>query len=86
MIAGLYERFRELFWYGVFDVLTTIINTVFWLFSDVLSVHQLCQRQISYRFVGYGPDVFDDFNHRSTEDVGKAGIECGSDHRQLCAE
>lgn len=26
LIAGLYERFRELFWYGVFGVLTTIIN------------------------------------------------------------
>ena len=42
MIAGLYERFRELFWYGVFGVLTTIINmATFWLFSDVLSVHYM---------------------------------------------
>ena len=39
LIAGLYERFRELFWYGVFGVLTTIINmAAFWLFSDMLSV------------------------------------------------
>lgn len=35
---------------------------------------------------GYGVDIPDDFDYRSTEDVGKAGFECGSDHRQLCAE
>ena len=47
---------------------------------------RLRQRQISYWFAGYGPDVPDDLDHRRTEDVGKAGIECGSDHRELCAE
>ena len=49
MIAGLYERFRELFWYGVFGVLTTIINmAAFWLFSDVLSVHYMVANVIAW--------------------------------------
>lgn len=49
MIAGLYERFRELFWYGVFGVLTTIINmAAFWLFSDVLCVHYMVANVIAW--------------------------------------
>ena len=49
MIAGLYERLRELFWYGVFGVLTTIINmAAFWLFSDVLSVHYMVANVIAW--------------------------------------
>lgn len=49
LIADLYERFRELFWYGVFGVLTTIINMVaFWLFSDVLSVHYMVANVIAW--------------------------------------
>lgn len=49
LIAGLYERFRELFWYGVFGVLTTIINmAAFWLFSDMLSVHYMVANVIAW--------------------------------------
>lgn len=49
MIAGLYERFRELFWYGVFGVLTTIINmAAFWLFSDMLKVHYMVANVIAW--------------------------------------
>ena len=49
LIVGLYERFRELFWYGVFGVLTTIINmAAFWLFSDVLSVHYMVANVIAW--------------------------------------
>lgn len=49
LIVDLYERFRELFWYGVFGVLTTIINMVaFWLFSDVLNVHYLVANVIAW--------------------------------------
>ena len=52
LIAGLYERFRELFWYGVFGVLTTIINmAAFWLFSDVLSVHYMVANVIAWAIV-----------------------------------
>ena len=49
LIVGLYERFRELFWYGVFGVLTMIINmAAFWLFSDVLSVHYMVENVIAW--------------------------------------
>ena len=49
LIVGLYERFRELFWYGVFGVLTTIINmAAFWLFSDMLSVHYMVANVIAW--------------------------------------
>lgn len=49
LIAGLYERFRELFWYGVFGVLTTIINmAAFWLFSDALKVHYMVANVIAW--------------------------------------
>ena len=49
-------------------------------------VYRICQRQIIYRFAGYGTEVSNDLDHRRTEDVGKAGIKRGSDHRKLCAE
>ena len=49
LIAGLCERFREVFWYGVFGVLTTIINmAAFWLFSDMLSVHYMVANVIAW--------------------------------------
>ena len=49
IIAGLYEWFRELFWYGIFGVLATIINMVaFWLFSDVFSVHYMVANVIAW--------------------------------------
>ena len=49
LIAGLYERFRELFWYGVFGVLTTIINmAAFGLFSDTLKVHYMVANVIAW--------------------------------------
>ena len=49
MIAGLYERFRELFWYGVFGVITTIINmAAFWLFSDVFRVYYMVANVIAW--------------------------------------
>lgn len=49
LIVSLYERFRELFWYGVFGVLTTIINMVaFWLFADALNVHYMVANVIAW--------------------------------------
>lgn len=49
LITGFYERFRELFWYGVFGVLTTIVNVVvFWLFSDMLGVYYMLANVIAW--------------------------------------
>ena len=49
LIVGLYERFHELFWYGIFGVITTIVNIVaFWLFSDVLGVHYMVSNVIAW--------------------------------------
>lgn len=49
LIVRLYERFRELFWYGVFGVITTTINMVaFGLFSDALKVHYMVANVIAW--------------------------------------
>lgn len=49
LVIGLYERFRELFWYGVFGVITTIINVAaFGLFSDVIKVHYMVANVIAW--------------------------------------
>lgn len=48
-IVGLYERFRELFWYGVFGVITTVVNVVvFWLFSDVFRLHYMTANVVAW--------------------------------------
>lgn len=49
LIIDLYQHFRELFWYGVFGVITTIINVAaFGLFSDVLKVHYMVANVIAW--------------------------------------
>lgn len=43
------KNILELFWYGVFGVITTVINiVVFWLFSDVLQVHYMVANVIAW--------------------------------------
>lgn len=42
LIEKLYEKYKELFWYGVFGVVTTVVNIfLFWLLSDIAGIFYL---------------------------------------------
>lgn len=42
LIEKLYEKYKEIFWYGVFGVITTVVNIcLFWLLSDIAGIFYL---------------------------------------------
>lgn len=73
LIVCLYERFREFFCYGIFGVITTIVNfAVFWVLSDVLGVYYMIANVIAWviavavAFVTNKLWVFESKNWKST--------------------
>ena len=42
LIEKLYEKYKEIFWYGIFGVITTVVNIfLFWLLSDLVGIFYL---------------------------------------------
>ena len=42
LIENLYKKYKEIFWYGVFGVITTVVNIfLFWLLSDIAGIFYL---------------------------------------------
>lgn len=48
-IYKMWDKYKDIFWYGFFGGLTTIVNIIiFYLFSDVLSLHYMIANTIAW--------------------------------------